>query len=123
MKNPKEVSKLILISQLGNTLVFLFYLIGSDGKAQKRLYEEVANLAPPRCDIAADDLRSAKYLRACITEAFRIIPTAPCIARILDEPIELSGYHLKAGVSTNPQTFTVNEIRRSFIKRQTKFQR
>lgn len=26
------------------------------------------------------------------------MPTTPCIARILDEPIELGGYHLDSGV-------------------------
>lgn len=29
----------------------------------------------------------------------RIVPTTPCIARILDEPIELGGYRLDPGVS------------------------
>ncbi|XP_043277913.1 ecdysone 20-monooxygenase isoform X2 [Venturia canescens] len=85
------------IHTLGNTLVFLFYLIGRNSEVQKRLYEETATLAPPGCDIAAEDLRNAKYLRACITEAFRVIPTVPCIARILDESIELSGHNLDAG--------------------------
>lgn len=32
---------------------------------------------------------------------FRIVPTTPCIARILDEPIELEGYRLDPGVSFN----------------------
>ncbi|XP_034943932.1 ecdysone 20-monooxygenase [Chelonus insularis] len=85
------------IHTLGNTLVFLFYLIGRNSKVQEVLFEEVRNLAPSGCDITADDLRNAKYLRACITEAFRVIPTTPCIARILDESIELSGYHLNPG--------------------------
>lgn len=85
--------------QLGNTLVFIFHLIGSNSAVQKELYEEVINLAPAGCDIAAEDLNSAKYLRACITEAFRVIPTTPCIARILDEPIKLSGREVEAGVS------------------------
>lgn len=31
----------------------------------------------------------------------RIVPTTPCIARILDEPIELGGYRLDSGVSFN----------------------
>ncbi|KAG8041822.1 hypothetical protein G9C98_007126 [Cotesia typhae] len=85
------------IHTLGNTLVFIFHLIGSNSAVQKELYEEVINLAPAGCDIAAEDLNSAKYLRACITEAFRVIPTTPCIARILDEPIKLSGREMEAG--------------------------
>ncbi|XP_012286900.1 ecdysone 20-monooxygenase [Orussus abietinus] len=85
------------IHTLGNTLVFLLYLVGRNARLQKRLHEEAISLAPPGCDLTAEDLRGAKYLRACITEAFRVIPTTPCIARILDEPIELAGHYLNAG--------------------------
>lgn len=85
------------IHTLGNTLVFLFDLIGRNPKVQATLYEEVRTLAPPGCHLTVDDLRTAKYLRACITEAFRIVPTTPCIARILDEPIQLGEYRLDPG--------------------------
>ncbi|XP_076166404.1 cytochrome P450 family 24 subfamily A member shade isoform X2 [Ptiloglossa arizonensis] len=85
------------IHTLGNTLVFLFDLIGRNPKVQANLYEEACSLAPPGCDLTIENLRKAKYLRACITESFRVIPTTTCVARILDEPIELSGYHLTAG--------------------------
>ncbi|XP_076383826.1 cytochrome P450 family 24 subfamily A member shade [Megalopta genalis] len=85
------------IHTLGNTLVFLFHLIGRNPPVQARLYEEARTLAPPGCDLAVEDLRKAKYLRACITEAFRAMPTTTCVARILDEPIQLAGYHLAAG--------------------------
>nr|QBC73127.1 cytochrome P450 mono-oxygenase [Osmia bicornis] len=85
------------IHTLGNTLVFLFDLIGRNPKVQAKLYEESYSLAPPGCDLTTEDLRKAKYLRACITESFRMIPTTTCIARILDESLELSGYRLPAG--------------------------
>ncbi|XP_078036135.1 cytochrome P450 family 24 subfamily A member shade [Augochlora pura] len=85
------------IHTLGNTLVFLFDLIGRNPRVQARLYEEARSLAPPGCDLTVDDLRKAKYLRACITEAFRVIPTTTCVARILDEPIQLAEYRLNAG--------------------------
>ncbi|XP_006570230.2 cytochrome P450 314A1 isoform X3 [Apis mellifera] len=85
------------IHTLGNTLVFLFDLIGRNPTVQNKLYEETYALAPAGCDLTIDNLRKAKYLRACITESLRLIPTTTCIARILDEPIELSGYRLTAG--------------------------
>ncbi|CAK9822867.1 Ecdysone 20-monooxygenase [Anthophora retusa] len=85
------------IHTLGNTLVFLFDLIGRNPRVQAKLYEEAYSLAPAGCDLTTEDLKQAKYLRACITESFRMIPTTTCIARILDEPIELTGYHLTAG--------------------------
>lgn len=85
------------IHTLGNTLVFLFDLIGRNPTVQAKLYEESYSLAPPGCDLTIENLRNAKYLRACIVESFRKIPTTTCIARILDEPLELSGYRLNAG--------------------------
>lgn len=85
------------IHTLGNTLVFLFDLIGRNPSVQAKLYEETYSLAPPGCDLTIENLKRAKYLRACITESFRMIPTTTCIARILDEPVDLSDYHLAAG--------------------------
>ncbi|XP_043793071.1 ecdysone 20-monooxygenase isoform X3 [Apis laboriosa] len=94
------------IHTLGNTLVFLFDLIGRNPAVQGKLYEETHELAPAGCDLTIDNLRRAKYLRACITESLRLIPTTTCIARILDESIELSGYRLTAGVSNNYVIFS-----------------
>ncbi|XP_011504175.1 PREDICTED: ecdysone 20-monooxygenase isoform X2 [Ceratosolen solmsi marchali] len=85
------------IHTVGNTLVFLLHTAGKNKKIQDRLREEADSLAPPHCDINTEDLKNAKYIRAFITEVFRLLPTAPCIARILEESVEVSGYHLKAG--------------------------
>lgn len=59
--------------QLGNTLVFLFHLIGRNPAVQVKLYEETHELAPAGCDLTIDNLRRAKYLRACITESLRCV--------------------------------------------------
>ena len=39
------------------------------------------------------------YLMSNLKNFSRLLPTAPCLARILDEPVELRGYHLQTGVS------------------------
>lgn len=65
--------RVISFPQLGNTLVFLFDLIGRNPKVQANLYEEACSLAPPGCDLTIENLRKAKYLRACITESFRYV--------------------------------------------------
>ncbi|XP_015517676.2 cytochrome P450 family 24 subfamily A member shade isoform X1 [Neodiprion pinetum] len=93
------------IHTLGNTLVFLIDLIGRHKEVQRCLHEEVSALAPPGCSLAAEDLRDAKYLRACIFEAYRVLPTTPCIARILEEPMELGGYDIKSGTVVLCQTW------------------
>ncbi|KAJ8673935.1 hypothetical protein QAD02_005197 [Eretmocerus hayati] len=93
------------IHTVGNTLVFLLHTVGRNPEVQERLRVEADSLAPPRCDITVDNLKDAKYIRAFITEVFRLLPTAPCIARILEEPAVLSGYHLKAGTVVLLQTW------------------
>ncbi|XP_075226530.1 ecdysone 20-monooxygenase-like [Lycorma delicatula] len=85
------------IKTLGNSLVFLLYLIAKNQNSQKRLYEQIILVAPEDSLITSDTLQEAPYLRACVMEAFRILPTAPCIARILEEDTVLSEYNLKAG--------------------------
>ncbi|PSN39633.1 hypothetical protein C0J52_13798 [Blattella germanica] len=85
------------IQTLGNSLVFLMYLIAKNPEVQERLYEEIQQLAPGRCPLRAETLRNAKYLQACLMESFRVLPTATCIARILESEMELSGYQLPAG--------------------------
>lgn len=51
-------------------------------------------------NILQDALTNATYTKACIQESYRLRPTAFCLARILEEDMELSGYSLNAGVST-----------------------
>lgn len=82
---------------LGNTLVFVLYLMAKNPRVQKRLYEEILQVAPGRCPLTTETLRQATYLQACIMEAFRVLPTTPCVARILESDMELSGYHVSAG--------------------------
>ncbi|XP_018332041.1 ecdysone 20-monooxygenase [Agrilus planipennis] len=72
------------IHTLANSLIFLLHLIGSNEDVQKTLKEHLKN-------------GSNSYAKACVYESFRVIPTAPCIARILDKDLQLSGYNLKAG--------------------------
>ncbi|KAK9498298.1 hypothetical protein O3M35_002964 [Rhynocoris fuscipes] len=85
------------IKTLGNTLVFLLYLMAKNRDCQQRLFDEISTLAPNGAALDSSTLRNAHYLKACIMEAFRILPTAPCVARILETDMQLSGYHLKPG--------------------------
>ncbi|KDR16753.1 Ecdysone 20-monooxygenase [Zootermopsis nevadensis] len=82
---------------LGNTLVFVLYLIAKNPRVQERLYEEILQVAPGRCPLTAETIRRANYLQACVMEAFRVLPVAPCVARILESDMELSGYVVSAG--------------------------
>lgn len=41
-----------------------------------------------------DVIQSLTYLRACIKESFRMYPTASQIARLTEEPLQVSGGHI-----------------------------
>ncbi|GJQ83211.1 hypothetical protein Trydic_g18235 [Trypoxylus dichotomus] len=69
------------IQTLGNTLVFLLSLISK----RKDIQEEIATN------------ENSEYIRACIKETFRLLPTANCLARVIEKDLELSGHNLKAG--------------------------
>ncbi|XP_065349768.1 ecdysone 20-monooxygenase-like isoform X2 [Cloeon dipterum] len=82
------------MNTIGNTLSLLLYLIAKNPDAQTKLYEEINNLLEPDEPISAKYLNSARYLKACVHEYFRILPTAPQIARIVESEMVLSGYQV-----------------------------
>uniref|UniRef100_A0A8D8QU82 Ecdysone 20-monooxygenase n=1 Tax=Cacopsylla melanoneura TaxID=428564 RepID=A0A8D8QU82_9HEMI len=85
------------IKTFGNTLVFLLYLLAKNPACQEKIYEEISNLAGSMQDFTLNMIQSAKYLRACIEESFRLLPTAPLIARISETNMTLSGYQVPTG--------------------------
>jgi cytochrome P450 len=75
---------------------FILYYLTVHPEAQELIYQETKNMNE---ELTAEDLSKAFYTRAVIQEAFRMSPVAFAVARILEEDLYLSGYHLKAGVS------------------------
>ncbi|KAJ8921623.1 hypothetical protein NQ315_010532 [Exocentrus adspersus] len=69
------------IHTLKNSLVFLLYLVSKYPDVQKKILED----------------STKAYLKACIMETFRLLPTANCLARVTEEDLELSGYRVNAG--------------------------
>ncbi|KAJ6626777.1 Ecdysone 20-monooxygenase [Pseudolycoriella hygida] len=78
------------IETLANTLAFVLFYTTRDPKIQVQIRDEIDN-----CD---NDFSRAFFTKACILEVFRLTPTAFCLARLLEEDTNLSGYDLKAGV-------------------------
>nr|XP_022919816.1 ecdysone 20-monooxygenase isoform X2 [Onthophagus taurus] len=72
------------IHTLGNTLIFVLQLIGSD----KHLQERINSL---------ENTERFNLIRACINESFRLYPTAHCLARITAKNLVLSGFDVPAG--------------------------
>ncbi|KAJ8952723.1 hypothetical protein NQ318_021041 [Aromia moschata] len=69
------------IHTLKNSLVFLLYLVAKHPGTQEKIIQD----------------ETKAYLKACVMETFRILPTAPCLARVTEEDLELSGYRINAG--------------------------
>ncbi|XP_035783806.1 ecdysone 20-monooxygenase-like isoform X1 [Anopheles albimanus] len=82
------------IETLSNTLSFLLHNLSQSAEHQRTIAHEFAYCTK---NITNDDLVAARFTKACIQESYRISPTTPCLARILEEDFQLSGYHLKAG--------------------------
>lgn len=73
------------IYTLSNSLLFLLCTIGNNPHVQEVLYKEL------------NETTSSAYLKACVMETFRLLPTANCLARVTEQEIELSGYRLNSG--------------------------
>ncbi|XP_044761457.1 ecdysone 20-monooxygenase [Coccinella septempunctata] len=67
------------IHTLKNSLVFLLHMVAEHPEKQERI---------------AMDLN---YAKACMNEAFRLLPTATPLSRITEQDMELGGYQVKAG--------------------------
>jgi cytochrome P450 len=72
------------------SLAWLFDLVLHEPAAMRRLEDEVLNGG------------GTAWLDACITEAMRLRPVVPVVARRLTEPIELGGWRLPAGSYVAP---------------------
>ncbi|KAJ0172220.1 hypothetical protein K1T71_012193 [Dendrolimus kikuchii] len=81
------------IETLANSLVFLLYLLSGRPDWQRRIRSEL-----PSCSyFTAEDLAAAPSVRAATIEAFRLLPTAPFLARLLDSPMSIGEHKLPPG--------------------------
>lgn len=104
------------ITTLGSSLTFLLYNLAKNPSVQQRLHEEISSLVPQGAPVTSENLRSAKYLRAVISESFRVLPAAICLARILESELELSGYSLPAGCVVLCHTWLASLEEKNFTK-------
>lgn len=79
------------IQTLATTLSIFLYHISRNPECQQKIKDEL------QAGIHRDNLMEATYTKACIQEAYRLNPAAFAIARLQEEDLELSGYHVKSG--------------------------
>lgn len=94
------------IYTLTNTLTMALFLLASNQIVQDKLYNEIRQVFDNDYDnyeknktnsdiyIDLNKLEHLKYLKLCMKESYRMLPTIPGIARILQKDLVLSNFHV-----------------------------
>lgn len=81
-------------------MIITLYWISKHDEVYNRVLEELKEQLPTKDSIVDENvLANLPYLKACVTETFRICPTTCNVARILEEEFQLGEYRLPPYVS------------------------
>ena len=93
------------IFSVSNSLVYLFYHLATNPLVQDKLFNEIEQIlnSPGSNDVDSSEVTSAHlsrmpYLKACVSESFRLNCPIPGIMRVTTEPLVLSGYDIPPNV-------------------------
>jgi len=83
------------IDTSSHTTAFALYALAKHPEVQQKLYEEIKRVLPDK-NVKLDNAKLEKmhYLRAVLKETLRLYSPATGTARIIEEPLELGGYHI-----------------------------
>lgn len=96
------------IDTTAHTVGFFLYNIARNPDKQEVLFQEVAQLKPQKGHrMAQNVLNDLKYLKACMKESQRMIPTLGGMSRLLENELVLSGYRVPAGVIVAANLFEI----------------
>nr|CAG4640893.1 EOG090X06YP [Eulimnadia texana] len=88
------VSATDILFQSGNSAIYLLYNMSKNPTVLEKVYEELDKVAPAGTPITASVVRHLPYLRACVTESFRLNPIAPNVARLTEQDMLFQNYHV-----------------------------
>lgn len=90
---------------VANTLTMVLFLLASNPSVQEKLYQEICEVFQSETNfnynndkldsdinIDMDKLNQLKYLKLCLKESYRLLPTVPGVARTLQRDMILSNY-------------------------------
>lgn len=86
------------IYTVANTLTMVLFLLASNPSVQEQLYQEICQVFKEEDEIGSDinidmdKLEQLKFLRLCLKESYRLLPTIPGVARTLQRDMVLSNY-------------------------------
>lgn len=79
------------IETLARSMSIALHHLTQNPECQERIFEEL------QTGISTENLFEATYSKAFMQESYRVAPTAFVIARLVEEDMQLSGYHIKRG--------------------------
>lgn len=91
------------IYTVANTLTMALFLLASNPSVQEQLYQEICQVFKDETEIGSDinidmeKLEQLKFLKHCLKESYRLLPTIPGIARTLQKDTVLSNYIVPEG--------------------------
>lgn len=91
------------IFTLSNSIIFLLNFISQNLDVQEKLFDDVAK-------------SSLTYAKACVNESFRLLPSANPLARVVEEDVVLSGYHVRKGTVVLCHTYFACRKEENFFK-------
>lgn len=84
------------IYTVANTLTMVLFLLASNPHVQEQLYQEICQVFGDDdnsdIDIDTEKLEQLKFLKLCLKESYRLLPTIPGVARTLNRDMVLSNY-------------------------------
>lgn len=126
------------IFSVSNSLVYLFYHLAANPDVQEKLYREIESVigcsstsfcsSPEDEDdqrssahhhlvkehVTSGQLARMPYLKACVSESFRLNCPVPGIMRVTTEPMVLSGYHIPANTPVFSHCMTTCRLEEYF---------
>lgn len=93
------------IYTMSNTLTMTLFLLAGNQSVQEQLFREIRDNCPPAKDsqnpndieVDVDTLDNLKFLKCCLKESYRLLPTIPGIARLTQRDMVLSNYKVPKG--------------------------
>lgn len=103
------------IHTTSHTVGYFLYNMAKNPDKQELLYKEISRLLPTKEHrISTEIFDDLKYLRACLDESQRLIPTFGGMARVLENDIVLSGYRVPAGTLIGMNMMVITKNKRYF---------
>ncbi|EDV24787.1 uncharacterized protein TRIADDRAFT_56952 [Trichoplax adhaerens] len=84
------------VDTTATTILWTLFILGKNPDIQDKLYHEVSSVLKDGELPDSQTLQKMPYLRGVIKESQRLYPVVHATARILDQDVVLSGYHIPA---------------------------